>query len=220
MDGDVMFVIAELCSNVRPFDLVTLRSAVAAAATSGAQAVKVQVFSRSHFPRSEREQKRAVEFPRSHLSVFVKMAHAWGIQAGASVFDEHAVDCCFDAGCDFLKLASREAYNGQLVGLVLETQLPVYTSFPWPDPLLRRAANETPLICVTEYPTWSWPDFGRKADPWGWSSHTPHYQDVLQAVASGASVIEKHFALSPQDPEAAWSLLPQTFKEMCDAIRA
>jgi len=217
-----MFIIAELGSNLRPFDILTVSSGISQAAAMGADAVKVQVFTRSHFPRSEREQKCAAEFPRYRLNDFVKMAHSWHIEAGASVFDEHAVDACFDAGCDFLKIASREVYNQPLVDLALETKLPVYSSFPWPYPLLRRASNETPLICIAKYPTTVWPAFPdpESGNIWGWSSHTPHYQDVLQAVDAGATIIEKHFALSPQDPEAAWSLLPQQFKEMCDAIKS
>jgi sialic acid synthase SpsE len=233
-----MFVIADLCSNARPFRMPvmfdaepgTLSAFIRGVARAGTDAVKVQVFTPGHFPKSEREAKRHDVFPRETLGAFVRTAHDYGIQAGASVFDEHAVDACFEAGCDFLKIASREAFNSALVHLASDTGLPVYTSFPLHHFRLDRRrpllAGEMPLVCIAEYPTLEWAIeaesfewFGNQTG-WGWSSHTSHYQDVLQAVHSGATVIEKHFALASDDPEAAWSLLPEGFKEMCDAIKA
>ena len=236
MEGKVnVFVIADLCSNAAPFhpplmfdqEPGTLTASIRSAARSGASAAKVQVFTRSHFPKEEREAKRHVEFPRGHLPFFVRICHDYGVQAGASVFDEHAVDACVDAGMDFLKLATREYLNDRLLDSALETNLPVYVSVPWTVEFFRvpsRRKKETFMACFSQYPTLAWggiPEAARwLGERWGWSSHTPHYQDVLQAVAAGAAIIEKHLALSPDDPEAAWSLLPQQMKEMVDAIKS
>ena len=54
----------------------------------------------------------------------------------------------------------------------------------------------------------------------GWSSHTAYISDCIKAVDYGAIVIEKHLALSKDDPEAAWSLLPPAFEFMCHEIGA
>lgn len=222
-----VFVIADLCSNLFPFGEIRLNRMIELSGLSGASAVKIQVFTRSHFPRAERESRRLYEFPRDELKRFVGRANASRLKAGASVFDEHAVDACFEAGCDFLKIASREAYNMPLVHLALDTGLPVYTSFRWgingPAWMREIATGETPLACIASYPTAEWGGIEQTTrwlgKSWGWSSHTSHYQDVLEAVAAGATVVEKHLALSPDDPEAAWSLLPQQMKEMVDAIK-
>jgi sialic acid synthase SpsE len=222
-----MILIADLCSNLAPFlEHVLLRS-VERAVASGATHVKVQVFTRSHFPRAERDAKRSVEFPRRLLPTFVDHVHDLGGLAGASVFDEHAVDACVDAGVDFLKLATREAFNTTLVDLCADTGLPTFTSIPlglevqpWRD----RRPNETFLACIPQYPTLDWQVegalaiFRRKQPAWGWSSHTPHYQDVMMAVAAGATVVEKHLMFTPMDPEAAWSLSCEDFWRMVDAI--
>ena len=125
-----MDLIADLCSNVAPFHEHGLVWASTRAVLAGATHVKVQLFTPSHFPRQEREAKRAVTFPRERLKGFVCAVHACGGKAGASVFDEQAVDACVDAGMDFLKLATREAFNPVLVDLCADTGLPFYTSLP------------------------------------------------------------------------------------------
>jgi sialic acid synthase SpsE len=57
--------------------------------------------------------------------------------------------------------------------------------------------------------------------PVGYSDHTPGWSSVVGAVALGASVIEKHFILNPQDetPDACVSLNPVEFRMMTLHIR-
>ena len=115
-----------------------------------------------------------------------------------------------------------------LVHLALDTGLPVYTSFPWlvwrslPD--RSTLCGETGLACIASYPTLEWGGIGQAAEwfgePWGWSSHTPHWEDVLRAVELGATIIEKHIRFADSDPEAAWSLSFDGMKEMVNAIKA
>ena len=56
----------------------------------------------------------------------------------------------------------------------------------------------------------------------GFSDHTDGIAVPIGAVALGAKVIEKHFAISRNlpVPDAAYSLEPQEFKEMVNGIRA
>ena len=220
------YVIAELCSNTAPFDDARLEMFCRAAAEAGADAAKVQLFLPDHFPEAEREAKRAVQFPREVFPRLVGLAHWLGIEAGASVFDAAAVEIA--AGGDFLKLATREEDNRVLRLLCFSKRLPIFRSVSW-RPRFQSAAwpGETTLGCMAEYPT---PDdhpallllpklASILSAPFGWSSHTRGWEDVLAAVRAGATVIEKHLKLSDADPEAAWSLNPAQFAEMVKQIR-
>ena len=55
----------------------------------------------------------------------------------------------------------------------------------------------------------------------GLSDHSMGHAAAVAAVALGATVIEKHFTLSRGDPgpDSAFSMEPQEFREMVDAIR-
>jgi pseudaminic acid synthase len=57
--------------------------------------------------------------------------------------------------------------------------------------------------------------------PTGLSDHTHGIATAVAAVALGACVIEKHFTLSRAEtgPDSAFSLEPQEFKEMVNAVR-
>jgi len=199
----------------------------------GATHIKAQIFKAEHFPPGEQAAKRRVEFPRWRLSEFVQAAHAHGLKAGASVFDSDAVVLVGEY-CDFFKLAAREMGNRQLIDSCFYHRLgkPTYRS------VSRRSLDEympltnfVTLFAVQEYPAsmvssvWSlilWSRFaGRERLPaWGWSSHTRGWLDCWLAARLGASVIEKHLALSPNDAEAGWSLLPHEFRRMAQEIRS
>lgn len=57
--------------------------------------------------------------------------------------------------------------------------------------------------------------------PTGLSDHTLGLETALAAVAIGASIVEKHFTLSREDPgpDSSFSTEPNEFKEMVNAIR-
>jgi sialic acid synthase SpsE len=220
----MVFVIAELCSNAWPYNPAKLSSFIQAAGLAGADAVKVQLFQAEHFPPEEFDAKAKLEFPRERLPTFIDEAHFAGMSAGASVFDVPAIDSLVEAGADFIKLATREQFTSRLIYKSLETGLRVIRSVDWAGSEPQRYANETLLGCVPEYPTktiWGLPlnRLGDLGGEYGWSSHTTHWIDVLDAVQNGATVIEKHFAMSENDPEAEWSLFPEQFKTMVEEIR-
>ena len=226
-------IIAELGSSPAPewnFDLWC-----ALAKDSGATHVKVQLFRAEHFPAAEQPAKRPLEFPRERLAEFVQAAHGYGLKAGASVFDADAVQRVMEA-CDFIKLAAREQDNNDLMKLVYLARyrpsllpIPIYRSI---DSLgkIMNGPGMTTLITIPKYPaplarssmvvlSFAW-RMQRLGLQWGYSSHTTSDLDVRLAVRLGASVIEKHFCLSPTDLEGGHSLTPVRFREMVKRIMA
>lgn len=197
----------------------------AAAAAAGADAVKVQLFRADHFPAAERASKRPLEFPRDRLREYVQCAHAYGLTAGASVFDLDAVALAAE-WCDWLKLAAREQRNIVLLAACLRTGKALYRSVSGGE----FRPEGTTLYASQRYPTPTplalyllvlWVSYCKlkHLSSWGWSSHTRSALDCVLAVGQGASVIEKHLAIHPTDLEAGHSLGPQQFAAMCRAIR-
>jgi sialic acid synthase SpsE len=187
---------------------------------AGADAVKVQLWRASHFPKGEKTQ--AEEFPRDQFHEFVQVAHGWGMLAGASVFDPAAVWLCASSA-DFLKLATREEHNLPLRLLCLIAGrgfgIPVLRSVDGrlPSPAWQ-LPGETTMVCIPLYPVGFYVSHMPSVDRLGWSSHTEDFSDCLFGHWLGATVIEKHLCRGKN--RNAWSLLPHEFKEMCDALRA
>lgn len=225
-------IIAELGSSPAP--AWDFEPWCAAAAAAGADAVKVQLFRADHFPESERVSKQPLEFPRERLPEYVKIARAYGLAAGASVFDEEAV-LLVSQHCDFIKLAARERDNAKLrfacemtIGRSRAIGMSARQVYRSVDGIEFDARDhELILYAIQRYPAslkYSL-ECLLKADEfyrhmhWGWSSHTTGTLDCILAARLGASVIEKHLAIHPDDMEAGHSLGPSEFAAMCRAIR-
>jgi len=208
---------------------------IKAALVSGATSAKVQLFKAEHFPEAEQDSKRALEFPRDTLLTAARLAHAHGLEFGASVFDEEAAILAAQH-CDFLKLAAREQYNAALIGACLreatKNNRPVYRSISdtHADLYLLGVSNPKHMqfFTVQSYPVnmlravfavlKAARFFNSRGLRWGWSSHTTGIFDCTLAVKLGAQVIEKHLALSKTDLEAGHSLMPHQFYEMVRRI--
>ena len=213
------FTIAELGSNIHPFTKERIDMFIDSAAMAGATAVKVQLFQADHFPNEERAAKQDLEFPRELFGWFLDRAKFYGLQGGASVFDKDAIDLCVRRGANFIKLATREQSNfalrtyanrrfkGTIFRSINFEQVVAY------EP---RMPREITLGCIPKYPTSVTNklldsieqklSYGYLPEPFGWSSHTIGYDDLVVAATWGAKVIEKHFKLSENDLEAKWSL--------------
>ena len=218
-------IICELGSS--PYPAWDFEPWCAAAQAVGADAAKIQLWKTDViYPPHMREQMRPREFPRERLREFVICAHAFGLQAGASVFDLDAVTLAAE-WCDWLKLAASQQDNDKLRAACLSTGKRVYRSIS----NLRRGQlyGETTLYAIQRYPAPMWLTlwrlwqasvwFKRQGWRWGHSSHTTGYFDCIAAANMGASVVEKHFARTSADCEALHSLLPDKFSRMVAGIR-
>lgn len=223
-----VMVIAEFGSNILPATPARMRLFCREARRAGADAGKIQLFLASHFPESEHGEKQRAEFPRERLPEFIEIAKDEGLLVGASVFDIAALALLQMAGADFVKLASREENNAPLLLACRRSGLPLIRSVVWGvRTQFMPHSGEMTLACIPEYPTREdHPGLANMntlplflPEPYGWSSHTLGWRDVVEAVQMGATVIEKHMKLSPTDPEAAWSLFPEEFGRMVEDIR-
>ena len=175
-----MKIIAEFCSNVGDhtwdFDAFCR-----AAALAGATDAKVQLWHTEMYPEAMREARRRYEFPRRLLPHFVQTAHLHGLAAGASVFDEEAVDLAA-RHCNWIKLAARDQDNDGLIFKATFAKNFIYRSISdlrhFSLYFNRNRQEVTTLVTVQKYPCSMWRALWQLARaqssalppfPWGWS---------------------------------------------------
>jgi N-acetylneuraminate synthase len=137
------------------------------------------------------------------------------------------------------KLASFELVDNPLIRMMARTGKPLIISTGMAtleeiDEALRTArqagATEIALLkCTSAYPASpddmnlrTIPEFARRFEvPVGISDHTAGIAVPVVAVALGACILEKHITLSRtlKGPDAVFSLEPQEFKAMVEAVR-
>lgn len=168
-----------------------------------------------------------------------EVAENLGLHLFSTPFDPSAVQFLEDMGVPAHKIASFEMVDLPLVRSVAETGKPIIMSTGMASlaeieeavATVRSTGNQQLVLlkCTSAYP--SPPEtmnlatiphlsttFGLSA---GLSDHTMGTAVPVAAVALGASVVEKHFTLSRDEPgpDSAFSLEPAELKEMVDAIR-
>lgn len=220
------FIVAELCTNLFPYNRIKLLDMCSVASDAGADAVKIQLYFAEHFPEAERAAKQETVFPRAELGFLKHCAKINTLAWGASVFDRSAVDLLVSRGADFLKLATREEHNVELRKYAnRKFKGTILRSIRWPyGPGPARLPREVTLACIPEYPTdteWALDQVpSLLPQPWGWSSHTIGRTDCMLAAGYGAAVVEKHLYLHDADLEAGHSLDGAQFKELVKQCKA
>lgn len=168
-----------------------------------------------------------------------EVADRVGIDLFSTPFDATAVDFLESMNVPAHKIASFENVDLPLLRCVARTGKPVImsTGMATEDELRESVAvlkeagctSLALLKCTSAYPApaaamnlRTIPALaGAYGVPVGLSDHTLGTAVPVAAVALGASIIEKHFTLSRSNggPDSAFSLEPDEFKAMVDAVR-
>ncbi|HBE44956.1 MAG TPA: pseudaminic acid synthase [Deltaproteobacteria bacterium] len=168
-----------------------------------------------------------------------KIANDLGMELFSTAFDPTAVDFLEEMGVPVHKVASFEIVDITLIEKMAKTGKPLIISTGMAtlseiDEAVTAARNagckEIALLkCTSAYPAppeemnlRTIPHIAEAFScPVGLSDHTLGIAVPVATVALGACIIEKHFTLSRSipGPDSAFSLEPQEFKEMVEAIR-
>ena len=168
-----------------------------------------------------------------------KVAEDLGMDLFSSAFDPTAVDFLEQMNVPAHKVASFELVDIPLIQRMARTGKPLIMSTGMAtveeiEEALQSAreagATQVALLkCTSAYPApaeemnlRTIPEMARRFGvPVGLSDHTMGIAAPVAAVALGACIIEKHLTLSRSTPgpDSTFSLEPQEFKAMVDAIR-
>jgi len=168
-----------------------------------------------------------------------QVANDLGMDLFSSAFDETAVDFLEQMGVPAHKVASFELVDIPLIEKMARTGKPLIMSTGMASieeieeaVSAARSAGATQIAllkCTSAYPARAedmnlrtFPDLAQRFQvPAGISDHTMGVAVPVAAVALGASIIEKHLTLSRSTPgpDSAFSLEPEEFKAMVDAVR-
>lgn len=194
---------------------------------------------------SQLEMTRKLEFPREDIARLTRYAESLGLGAFSTPFDIGSVDFLASAGQTVWKIPSGEVTNLPYLERIGSLMRPgmralLSTGMATLDEvracvgvLVSAGADEgqiTILHCNTEYPT---PDRDVNVSavralaeafpghPVGLSDHSVGWVAAVEAVALGASVIEKHFTLdrSMPGPDHRASAEPAELAELVRAVR-
>ncbi len=168
-----------------------------------------------------------------------KIADDLEIQLFSTAYDDTAVDFLEEMAVPAYKVASFEVVDLPLLRRVAKTGKPIIMSTGMATlgevdeavrTLREAGAEEIALLkCTSAYPARP-EEMNLRAIPHlsevfgvpaGLSDHTLSTVVPVAAVALGACIVEKHLTLSRETPgpDTAFSLEPQEFKSMVDAIR-
>lgn len=168
-----------------------------------------------------------------------KAANDLGLDLFSSPFDASAVDFLESMQVPAYKVASFELVDIPLIEKMARTGKPliISTGMATTEEIeeaivaARRAgATQIALLkCTSSYPApaeemnlRTIPELARRFDvPCGLSDHSMTVAVPVAAVALGACIMEKHLTLSRSEPgpDSAFSLEPQEFKQMVEAVR-
>jgi len=167
-----------------------------------------------------------------------KIAKEVGLDFFSSPFDESAVDFLETLGVPAYKIASPELVDLPLIEKAARTGKPLIISTGMAtgeeieeavETARRAGAKEIALLkCTSAYPSppeqmnlRAIPELARRSEvAVGLSDHSIGIAVPVAAVALGACIVEKHLTLSRADkgPDSAFSLEPEEFKAMVDAV--
>jgi pseudaminic acid synthase len=155
----------------------------------------------------------------------------------ASVFDNPSLRRLEALDCPIYKIASFELVDLPLIAAASSTRKPIILSAGMAayDEVQKAvetargagAKDITLLKCTSAYPAshatmnmWAMPELGKQfGTKFGLSDHSLGNVAPVIATALGADIIEKHFCLTKEGLDGAFSLDPQEFGSMVEAVR-
>lgn len=241
---DRPYVIAEIGGN-HGGDVDTAKEYVTAAAESGADAAKFQLYraetliveDEPPLPlagddyETQFERFKELELSRTEWQEVIDHCEVTGIDFSASVFDETMLEFAIEH-LPFVKIASGDLTNVPLLRSAAKTDKPIVlsTGFSTLEEIetIVEELGETELVllhCMGCYPT---PDDDANLEtiatlaetfdvPVGYSDHTVGTLAPIASVAKGARIVEKHFTLD-KDKEIGDHRLSATPEEMAEIV--
>ncbi len=222
-------------------DLEKAKWMIHVAEECGADAIKFQVFNPELInDPSLRPFLREAKLSIEQLLELKSYAFDEGIEFICSPFDPESIDILEKIELKTLKIPSGQMYNESylqqigslgkklIVSTGMATMIDVYAAL---GALLDAGAQKediTLLHCVTAYPApidelnlRVIPSMQELGCDVGFSDHTQGNIAAMVAVAMGATILEKHFALGRdrQNPDDQVSLVPELFSSYVDSIR-
>ncbi len=168
-----------------------------------------------------------------------KLANDLGLILFSTPFDKTAVDYLENMGVPAYKIASLEIVDIPLIEyvaskgkpLIISTGAATINEIEEAIKLAKKSGTSQIVLlkCTSAYPAppeemnlKTIPHFEKKFGvPVGLSDHTLGIATAITAVSLGACIVEKHLTLSRDTPgpDSAFSVEPQEFKTMVEAIR-
>jgi N,N'-diacetyllegionaminate synthase len=222
-------IIADFCCN-HLGDRRLMEEGIKQLAEIGVDCVKFQSFQAEKLNKSWPDYENAKAYYKSvelsqddHLFILGKCSK-YGIKPLFTVFDVDSAKLIHNIGCKFIKIASPDADNFDLIqicdslfdklliscGMISSRNLSVLRiTYPKHDL----------LYCVSKYPTvYSDIDFNKMLEFDGFSDHTQTLQASKKAIEFNMEYIERHFTLGKFLPgkDHKFSSTPDEFKELVD----
>lgn len=236
-------MVAEISANHKQ-DFGKAADLVHAAKVAGADAVKVQMYTPDlgddsilqSGPWAGQSLRQVYEkgcMPYEWVPKLKDLADKLEIKFFTSVYDLSTVDMAESFGLDAYKIASFEATYWRLIEKLAQTNKPVFVSagvatYKQLCRVKGVLGDKLALLkCTSNYPAQPEElnlrtilDMKRNFGITGFSDHTTGIVASVVAVSLGARVIEKHLTLDNDTLDASFSIMPERFAVMVQAIRA
>lgn len=182
----------------------------------GVNAIKFQLFPN----QPDYTSSGNVYLPQEKFFDVFHYAHDKGLDCSASVFDDDSFEFLMSLNPSFIKIAYSKRHKRKWMdkATTLKTEVIVSSDMMHPLP-----ETVTKLFCVPRYPVYERISFEGIFERFhGFSDHTLGYEQTVEAVQCGATVIEKHMKLYHSDiqcPDALFALTPGEFSMMATSLR-
>jgi len=216
-------IIAEIGANFVG-DVKLAQELIKLAKENNADLVKLQLYNVGQLKRTPETLKILKEGEHSfdQAKVLFDYGEEIGIEVFFSVFDVEKVEWCERIGVKRYKIAARIDDIG-ILAAIAETKKPIIASvsphYPRNKNWAQAFYNFDLLYCSSKYPSplsslgFEHIDFDFTYQ--GFSDHTIGLDAAKIALARGASIIEKHFAIDHHTGiDAEWSMTPDELKEL------